>query len=464
MIIKKIKNLILFLSSSHNGDEEKQRREMILNIILMVSIAGFIIINIVRIADYFIYPEIQGLPLWTTFGILIFFCILLWLSKKGRSRISAWLLIATYSLPMFYCFMLWGADLPAALLLAVLIITMSGILIGGYLILTTSAVISLTLIIITLGQQSGKIAVQNYWRDQPTAIGDIITYSTLLLIAAFIAWLFNRGIIQALRRAKLSEEALKKERDNLEITVAERTAELRQAEAEKINQLYRLAEFGRLSSGIFHDLINPLTAVSLNLEQVKEGGASQVGDAKLYLGQALVATKKMEGLIASIKKQLQKENKSIDFSITEEIDQIVQILSYKARRANVTICRDENNNFIIKGDPVKFSQAIMNILANAIESCEEIDGDKKIKITSSIINGEIIISISDEGSGISPENLKKIFMPFFSTKNNNQGLGLGLASTKSIIEKDFGGRISVESRLGQGAKFSLCLPTLTNKL
>jgi len=447
---------------SANPDEDRNRREVILNIILAVSIAGFIILNLVRIADYIVYLKIEGLPLWTTGALLTFFCALLFLSKRGLTKTAAWLTVISYSLPMFYCFMVWGTDLPAALLLAVLIVTLSGILIGEHVVLPITGFISLALIAITVGQQNGSIPVQSYWRSAPTTIGDIVSYSVLLIVAAFITWLFARSISRSLRRVRESEKALKEERDSLELRVEEKTAQLRQAEAEKINQLYRLAEFGRLSSGIFHDLINPLTAVSLNLEQIKNqdgDDASDINDAKSYLGQALIATRKMEDMIASIKRQLQRKNQLTDFSINKEIDQVIQILAYKARRANVeiswTACRDIET----RGDAVKFSQIIINLLANSIEACESESDEKTIEIKTATEGENIVISVSDQGEGIAPENLEKIFAPFFSTKkDNNRGLGLGLASTKNIVEKDFNGKISVTSRLGDGAKFTVRLP------
>jgi len=444
---------------SANPDEDRKRREIILNIILAVSTAGFIILNLVRIADYIIYPKIEGLPLWTTGALLAFFGALLFLSKQGWTKTAAWLTVISYSLPMFYCFMVWGTDLPAALLLAVLIITLSGILIGEHVVLPITGLISLTLVAITIGQQNKSIPVQNYWRSAPTTIGDIISYSVLLIVAASITWLFARSISRSLRRVRESEKALKEERDSLEIKVAERTAQLHQAEAEKINQLYRLAEFGRLSSGIFHDLINPLTAVSLNLEQIKDQEKDEVNTAKSYLGQALIATKKMEDLIASIKRQLQRKNQLTLFSLNQEIQQVIQILAYKARRADAKILWPNSQNIEIQGDAVKFSQIIINLLANSIEACESKGGEKNIEINALTEGEEIIITVSDRGEGIAPENLEKIFAPFFSTKkDNNRGLGLGLASTKNIVEKDFNGTISVISRPGDGAKFTVRLP------
>jgi two-component system C4-dicarboxylate transport sensor histidine kinase DctB len=327
-----------------------------------------------------------------------------------------------------------------------------------------TGLISLALIGITIGQQRGLIFVQSYWRNYPTALGDIIAYAVLLIIAAFIAWLFSQSISRALDRARQSEKALKEERDSLEIKVVERTAELRQAEAEKINQLYRLAEFGRLSSGIFHDLINPLTAVSLNLEQIKDQSENKISSAKSYLGQALIATRKMEDLIASIKRQLQRKSQRTEFSINEEIGQVIQILAYKARRAGVKIVWTASKDARLLGDAVKFSQIIINLLANSIEACEgitdeEITEEKNIDIKSEAKDENIIITVRDQGEGIAQENIDKIFAPFFSTKQtDNRGLGLGLASTKSIVEKDFGGQITVTSQLGLGAEFSVRLP------
>ncbi|MFA5886708.1 MAG: ATP-binding protein [Patescibacteria group bacterium] len=457
------------LISSNNSDDDQNRREKILNLLLVYSIIAFTIINLVRISDYFIYTEETGLPLWTTLLILSFFIILLWLSKQNYGKLASSLLIITYALPMFYSFSVWGTDLPAGLLLAVLIITLSGVLLSARLALISTSLISIFLILMTNWQAKGYLSIQNYWRYQKTEIADAIVYSALLMIIAIIAWLFARGIKQALARARQSEAELKKERDSLEIKVAERTAKLRQIEAEKINQLYRLAEFGRLSSGIFHDLINPLTAISLNLEQVRGQAENTVLNAKSYLNQALLATHRMENLISGIKKQIQKESNLGVFLINEEIEQIIQILAYKARQTKVLISFSATTQIKLYGDAVKFGQIITNLLANAIEASEVINNEinsqknindlREVKIDLSTQNSQAKIMISDRGVGIAPENITKIFEPFFSTKKENgRGLGLGLASTKNITEKDFHGTITVASQPGEGCSFIVLLP------
>lgn len=453
-ILKWLKKLVL----PRQSNEDLRRQELIINIILVFSLISFFILNIIRITDYLIYTDKRGLPLWISLFIFIFFFILLKLSHHAWLKTVSVFLISIFALPMFYSFYFWGADLPAALLLSVLVILLSGILLGARFAFINTFLIAIVLIYLTNQQASGLINVQDYWRTEPAQIADVISYVVLLSIISLISWLFCRELNRSLKRAQKSESLLKEERDFLEIKVEARTKELRELEAEKINQLYRFAEFGRLSSGIFHDLINPLSAVSLNLEQIKTETDTKILSAKSYLSQALLATSKMESLISSIKKQLSRESIITQFSLNQEINQIIQILSYKARRAQVKIEFLGLREVELTGDALKFGQIISNLIANAIEACEK-SQNRNICLNLDERETDIKITISDSGEGIEAINLEKIFLPFFSTKKTTgQGLGLGLSSTKNIVEKDFGGRINVMSTIGEGTIFKIIIP------
>ncbi len=454
----KIVNFLKRMIALPLKDETKPRQEFILNTLLIFFLISFFVIHILSIIHFIFHSEKPGFILNISLLFFILFISLLWLSSRGFVKIVSCLLIITFALPLFFSFIVWGADLPAALLAAVLVITLSSILMGANLAFLSTFLISLTLIFITDGQARGFIQVQSYWRSEPTHTADVITYCILLSLIATVAWLFCQEIKRSLRRAQLSESLLREERDLLEIKVARRTQELRTLEAEKISQLYRLAEFGQISSGIFHDLINPLTAVSLNLEQIKTQADSRILDAKSYLNQALLATHKMESLISSIKKQINRENTISLFSPKQEIEQISQILAYKANKANVEIIRLNIQEIKIEGDAVKFGQVILNLLANAIEACEEAK-TRNVVIIVSEQETTITISVNDSGNGILPENLAKIFTPFFSTKAaSGRGLGLGLASTKNIVERDFSGQIKVSSEIKRGTDFIVIIP------
>jgi len=460
-LLKKFLNTYLLIGNlikPHSTSEESRRKEMILNIILLFSIAAFLILNFIRICDVFIYQRADGMPLIITLVILLFFIFLWYLSRRGFLKIASWLLIITFSVPMFYSFLAWGTDLPAGLILSVLIIVLSGILFGGRAILITTLFTSTFLIIVSHQHSQGWLPIESSWRNNAAEAADAIAHSSLLLIISAIIWLFCREINKSLKRALDSELALKQERDSLEITVEKRTKELLLLEEEKIRQLYRFAEFGRLSSGIFHDLINPLSAVSLNLEQINNETGARVASAKNYLNQALIATHKMEGLIAGIKKQISREENIDVFSLNQEISQSLEILAYKARRSRVNLKFESNQEFSLIGNALKFGQVITNLLANAIEACEQSE-TKNVFINLAQTGNEIFLKVVDSGVGISQENLTKIFQPFFSTKKvTGQGLGIGLSLTREIIEKDFQGSISVSSGPSGGATFLIKIP------
>lgn len=452
------KQTLKHLVAPRHKEEKRRRTEILLNTILLFSIVIFTLINLIRLVDYFIYKQTTGLPLTATLLILVFFIFLLWLSRRGFIKLASLFLILTFTAPMVYSFLTWGADLPAALILAVLVIVLSGILLGGRAIFISTLLITGGLILITCHQTNGALAPDNYWRHAPVQVADAVAHSLLIMIIALISWLFCKEINKSLRRAQQSEKLLKKERDDLEITVARRTKELLAAEAEKITQLYRLAEFGRLSSGIFHDLINPLSAVSLNLEQIQTETDDKILSAKSYLSQALTATHKMENLISSIKKQISRETVLAPFSLNQEISQSLEILAYKARRADVKICFAPEATYQLIGDALKFGQIINNLVANAIDACET-SAKKEIEIALTSTPEKIMINLQDSGVGISPDNQANIFKPFFSTKKlAQQGFGIGLAMTKEIIEHDFKGTIHLKSELGQGTLFIIELP------
>ena len=105
--------------------------------------------------------------------------------------------------------------------------------------------------------------------------------------------------------------------------------------------------------------------------------------------------------------------------------------------------------------PSQLNQVFMNLLVNAGHACS---GDRgTITIATSHEGDEVCVSISDTGSGIEPENLKRIFDPFFTTKPVGKGTGLGLSLSYGIVQKH-GGRLEVESTLGEGSTFRVTLP------
>jgi len=364
---------------------------------------------------------------------------------------------------------LWGIELPAALLFYIMIIIISGILISTRSSFVMTLIIILTISIVNNFRIFGFIHPNLYWKEEIWGADDIITLFIIFLIIATVSWLSNREIEKSLKRARKSEAELKEERDMLEVRVENRTQELQKAQMEKMAQIYKFAEFGRLSGGLFHDLINPLNAVTLNIEKIKETGrlGGEFQEVESDLERTIKATNRMRDFINSVKRQIAHEDNPELFSINQEVNEAIEVLKYRARKNNIKIIFKSKEEIQTLGSPTKFNQVMVNLINNAIDAYLDTNKDiiREIKIDLAEENNTLIISVRDYGRGIPKDILDKIFEPFFTTKdfkqNKSSGTGIGLSLTKRIIEKDFDGSIKVESEENKGAKFTIKFPLIT---
>ena len=456
MILK----LLNFLVAPKSETDDSRRRELILNILLVLTLFLLLSATILKIIfDGFFAPTTPGnLPLMILAFIDIFFALLYMFSRKGFFIFSAYIFLAIYFLLATYMIFLWGVENQPGLIFYILIIFLAGVLISSRISFLIMVLESIFLYLFYYFQTQGTLKPDMDWQN-PWHWKEVIVVTIIFGVIATVSWLSNRETEKSLKRARNSEAELKKERDLLEIKIQERTDELKKTQMEKMAQIYRFAEFGRLSSGFFHDLINPLTIVSLNMERVKDEQIKEIGEAKTYLGKAIEATRRLEDFIITARKQIKSHETKKIFSIPREIKQVIEMLSYKAKKANVKLNFYFNNEVELFGDSVKFSQAITNILANAIDAyegtCDKFKNQEcLVEIKLSEKNNFTYLTIKDFGLGVEKDNLANIFEPFFTTKDDN-GIGIGLSLTKDIIEKDFKGSIKVISEVGKGTKFVL---------
>lgn len=356
----------------------------------------------------------------------------------------------------------WGVDLHAAILFYALVIVMAGILIGKNFVFVATIVTGITIALFGYLQRGNIIPANRYWVSAMWGVPEILAAVIIFFVIATITWLSNHEMEKSLARLRKSEAELKEERDTLEIKVEQRSKELKEAQAEKMAQLYRFAEFGRISSGLFHDLINPLNAVSLNLG--KTDGTAE--ETKQYVSNAVRAAKKLEDLVVAVRKQLAREETKTLFLVEEEIRHVVEVLSHKAQQANVELRFIQRSDIKMFGDAIKFNQVVLNLVANGIDACMPptaemvpVSSDDRWVQVSLVEEPEtIIMLVEDNGVGIPEHHIDKIFEPFFTTKINGQGIGIGLSMAKRIVEKDFGGLLVAKSEAGRGSSFKVSLP------
>lgn len=181
----------------------------------------------------------------------------------------------------------------------------------------------------------------------------------------------------------------------------------------------------------------------------------------MYIDHALIAAKRMGRLIGAARNQIKNKSEIKSFSLGDEIQQVLDILSYQARLARVSFEYIQGAVPFVVGDPIKWGQVMLNIVANAIDAYADVDTPiRTIQIRLTSTETAICCTITDHGTGISPENLSRIFEPFFTTKGaqHGAGIGIGLSITKDIIENDFNGTVTVTSTPESGTVFSILLP------
>ena len=239
---------------------------------------------------------------------------------------------------------------------------------------------------------------------------------------------------------------------------------------EEVKEIEKLAFLGRFAAGIAHEIRNPLTGISLFLDDIHDLMASDESLAKM-VRLALHEVERLEKLVNEILDYASPSKLEFqEHSINDVIESSLVLLKNQFKKKNINVETQLSQTLpkvkIVKD---KILQAILNILVNAIEAIGE-DGKITIKTYLSksdknfprywrarygAIKNSVVISICDNGPGISEENMKKIFDPFFTTKEN--GTGLGLSITFNIIT-EHNAKIITERNIEDGVCFNIYLP------
>ena len=294
-----------------------------------------------------------------------------------------------------------------------------------------------------------------------------------------------QGVFAAARDVtdrKRVEEKLKLYSDTLE----HRKAELERLQTQMVHS-EKMASLGQLAAGVAHELNNPAGFIYANMGLLQKCAAGLERLFKVYDNAQLPAVLAAE--INGIKKEIHYDHSLKDLrSITsdcyegaerirdvvqnlrlfsrldeaefkkvdlhEGIESTIRLISQYYGTGRITLERDYADLPPVDCYAGQLNQVWMNLLVNAAQA---ISHEGKVRVATRREKEMAVISISDTGSGIGPEHLKKIFDPFFTTKPVGEGTGLGLSITYGIIERH-DGSISIESRLGEGTTITVAIP------
>jgi PAS domain S-box-containing protein len=219
----------------------------------------------------------------------------------------------------------------------------------------------------------------------------------------------------------------------------------------------KLASIGLLSSGIAHELRNPLNIIETaryTIEEILENKDATVENRLSIIKKNVRRASIIIDNLLQFSRHSDYERERID--LRKLLDQTLDLLEKDVNRRNIEIVKEiqDTPKTFFSLDSLK--QVFLNIILNAVQAMPE--GGKLLIRTRTLPDDQwVTIDFIDSGKGISEENLKHIFTPFFSTKRNQGGTGLGLYLSYTIIKRE-GGDISVKSKEDKGTQFSIKLP------
>lgn len=338
------------------------------------------------------------------------------------------------------------------------------------------------------------------------------TVQLCALAWAFFMWLYSRNQrkTQELEQKKLleKEEAFRmseKMKEELEVQVAQRTedlerrkAELEQALAElkatqaQLIQSEKMASLGELTAGIAHEIQNPLNfvtnfsdvSVELVDEMIGELDSHHPEEARLIaadiksnLDKILHHGKRADGIVKGMLQHSRNSSGQAEpTDINQLADEYLRLAYHGLRAKDKTFNAATQTSFEPDLPPVKvvpqdIGRVVLNLITNAFHAVtekkktEQENGrafDPAVSVATRKEQNNLFITVSDNGDGIPPAVIDKIFQPFFTTKPTGQGTGLGLSLSYDIV-KAHGGDLKVESTPGNGARFIIRLPYNTTK-
>jgi signal transduction histidine kinase len=449
----------IFIAPRSNTPDE-QRRELILNTLLLGMVAISLIADVATISNHILNDTQVANSLTSVLGFTVFMLGFLWLSRRGFYKVVTFVFLGFILLGALDMLVGWGFNLQATQLAFIILLVLAGVLLSARTALWLTFVLSVVVLLLSYAQVNGQTHPDISWLQERVKFGDSFSFVAGLVIIGLVSWLANREIDRSLLRARRSEAALEQERDQLEIKVIERTKELERAQLERVMELQRLAEFGRLSAGLLHDVASPLTVASLNLKEL--GGKSE----DMLVRQAVQSLHYIERFLDSARKQLKAQGSDGNFLVSAEIKQVITILKHRAREANVTLDLKPGARIKMFADPVKFSQVTANLIMNAIEAYDHDSqsSNRHVTIEASQDDKWVMVTVTDHGRGLTKDQMGHIFDTFYSTQNTDgSNMGIGLATVKRLVENDFKGRVKVTSSPKNGTYFKVYLKNSPGK-
>ena len=250
----------------------------------------------------------------------------------------------------------------------------------------------------------------------------------------------------------------------LQAEIAERKRAQAEASraASELAHMSRVATAGELATSIAHELNQPLAAVMTNAEAARtivQFGATE--PMLPVLDEIVEQAARAAGVVRTLRSFVRKQPPAfVDLDASELVGDTLRLLHSELATRSVEVRTVLDGAARLHGDAAQLQQVLVNLVLNAAEAVHDLPAERRTLTiaTAHAPSGDVLISVHDEGPGIAPEQLSRLFEPFHTTKE--AGLGLGLSLSRSIVESH-GGELTVASEPGRGTTFVARLPGAT---
>ncbi len=225
---------------------------------------------------------------------------------------------------------------------------------------------------------------------------------------------------------------------------------------DQLGMTEKISSLGRLSAGIAHEINNPLFSISGFTEAIVD--ETDPEKIQKYAKKILKNSRHIAAIVQNMSGYVRDNKDSIqEVNVNERLEGALEIALTASYSDDVELQKSCSDLPLIKAKPEEIQQIFVNIMTNAVQA---MDGKGKLSISSVHANNLIVVKIQDNGPGIPPDYLSKVFDPFFTTKEQGKGTGLGLNIVHRMVLK-YGGEIHIDSKVGEGALFTVTLPVST---
>jgi signal transduction histidine kinase len=228
--------------------------------------------------------------------------------------------------------------------------------------------------------------------------------------------------------------------------------ELRQTQQQMV-QTEKLSSIGTLAASLAHDMGNIVAAMSLLTQRLERQGQLGEEDREL-LGRQVQRLNTLLRRVLSLARGRPSEKQPAD--VNEIVAAVGSLVATEARHRGLELKLELSENLPqVYGDASQLEQAVLNLVLNALEACA---AGNQVVLATGQDGGDVVITVTDDGPGIPEDVQAHLFEPFYTTKD--QGTGLGLFSTRRIVQEEHGGLVEVDSRPGEGTTVTIRLPAL----